>query len=49
MVLETIATTELIDMKAKFMRLNADSKETLQDTLGIIDIFDTLESEESAK
>ena len=48
-ILETICTTELIEMKGKFMRLNVDSKDNLHALLGIEDIYDTLESEETAK
>ena len=47
-ILETISTTELISLKAKFMRLNADSKENLNVLLGIEDIFEILETEETA-
>ena len=39
-ILETICTSELIEMKGKFMRLNVDSKDNLHTLLGIEDIYD---------
>ena len=48
-VLWTIASEETVEMKAKYMRLTAESKEHLMSLLGGEDPFDVLESEEAAK
>ena len=47
--METIATVELIPLKAKYMRLSSDEKDELSEILNCDDLFDIIESEETAK